>query len=182
MKKKLILSCLIVVLILGLAVNAHAAGQITVTGIGGSAAAGEGISVPITVSNVAGNVSYGITAVLVKVEWDANVLEYTGYTGNSALSSTQWSGANGGNVFATANSGMKDDFTLITLNFKVKEDAAPGNTTVKLTLREMLDDEEEITNVTCTSAVITVTAPQVHGSWQEAPNACTVPTAAATMQ
>ena len=152
MKKKLAILCVLVLLVAGLAVNAHAADKILVAPeeLTISANSGEDIAVPIKVTNVADNVDELLCAVIVKVDWDSSVLDYTGFTPGDV--STSWSGKSGTNVgYQDGSAGMSGDFTLITLKFKVKDSALTQSTEIKLTLGDedaLFDqDEADISNL-----------------------------------
>ncbi|MDP4119258.1 MAG: cohesin domain-containing protein, partial [Bacillota bacterium] len=99
-----------------------------------SATPGETVSVPV---NISAN-SYVVSGAFC-VEYDSNVLEYTGYTDGALNGVTQLSvggvadGSNAvGIIFSTENpttSSITEGGTIATLSFKIKDGASTGTTT-----------------------------------------------------
>lgn len=139
MKKKLIVLCVLVVLVLGLAVNAHAAGEkISPVAPTGSVSVGSTVSVPVDISN-----NPGINCAEISFTYDETALEYVDYTPGKFLSKEvsayknpagkltglDWVEDNGNNITG--------DGTLFTLNFKALKEAS---VTISLSFSN-IDDE-----------------------------------------
>lgn len=154
MKKKLILLCVLAMLVMGLAVNAHAAGA-TISMDTVSAAAGAEVSVPVKITG-----NPGFTDFVMSLNYDTSKLTATGVTaglinptgGNANnATGTQVSVANAANVTG--------DGTLFTIKFKVADGVA-GDIDITVVIQNpgVGNEDGDTVDTTATAGKVTVAA------------------------
>ena len=157
--KKLITVMLALVLCVGMmAVAASAAGTPALAVSSATGAAGKTVDVTVSLSN-----NPGIAMLEFGVDYDSSRLTLEGMTTtglDGAMASTSY-------IWVTTNAAdSKYEGKILTITFKVKEDAAPGAADVKLTGINCGNWAEEVISVSASAGKVTMTCDHVWGEWE----------------
>lgn len=156
--KKLITVMLALVLCVGmLSVVASAAGTPALTVSSATGAAGESVEVTVKLSN-----NPGIAMLEFGVDYDSSRLELEGMTTSGldgAMATTNY-------IWVTTNAADSTyEGKILTIKFKVKADAAPGEASVKLTGINCGNWAEEVISVSASAGKVTLACDHVWGEW-----------------
>ena len=156
--KKLITVMLALVLCVGMmAVAASAAGTPALAVSSTTGAAGKTVDVTVTLSN-----NPGIAMLEFGVDYDSSRLTLEGMTTtglDGAMASTSY-------IWVTTNAAdSKYEGKILTISFKVKEDAAPGAADIKLTGINCGNWAEEVISVSASAGKVTLACDHEYGEW-----------------
>ena len=156
--KKLITVMLALVLCVGMmAVAASAAGTPALAVSSATGAAGKTVEVTVSLSN-----NPGIAMLEFGVDYDSSRLTLEGMTTtglDGAMASTSY-------IWVTTNAAdSKYEGKILTITFKVKEDAAPGAADVKLTGINCGNWAEEVISVSASAGKVTLACDHEYGEW-----------------